>query len=235
MNRSESGEKATRQCWECLKRRLVCDHTLPHCKKCQKAGKECPGYDEQKPLQWVETGKVTSRRRKKDTAPKIYTIPAQQFDSAARKTQASEKSSPPKVPYEIKADDEVYVDLEEKVRTYWDKFTDGHGDKQTQVVRELAFQHAATTAEELVRIFDQGGRARIEEIVSNQEGEEAARLVESVMGAKKKKDPLKALEILLQIIRLTDVPAFEMLSSESTEVVQAVNYCEQFITLLLRF
>jgi hypothetical protein len=37
MKNTESGEdKATRQCWECLKRRLVCDHTLPHCKKCQK-------------------------------------------------------------------------------------------------------------------------------------------------------------------------------------------------------
>ncbi|EUC28976.1 hypothetical protein J3E72DRAFT_370895 [Bipolaris maydis] len=75
MKRPESGEKkATRQCWECLKRRLVCDHTLPHCKKCVKAGKECPGYDQQKPLQWVEHGKVTSRRRKRDGLPKVYTI-----------------------------------------------------------------------------------------------------------------------------------------------------------------
>ncbi|KAF1938743.1 hypothetical protein EJ02DRAFT_409887 [Clathrospora elynae] len=69
MKTSEKGEnKATRQCWECLKRRLVCDHTLPLCRKCEKAGRECSGYDDAKPLQWVETGMVTSRRRKKDSS-----------------------------------------------------------------------------------------------------------------------------------------------------------------------
>lgn len=57
-----------RQCWECLRRRLVCDFTLPSCKKCQKAGKTCPGYDPQKPLQWLAPGKVTSRRRNKGPA-----------------------------------------------------------------------------------------------------------------------------------------------------------------------
>lgn len=64
-------DKAKRQCWECLKRRLVCDLTLPHCLKCQKKGKECPGYHERKPLQWVELGSATSRRRRKGrtTAP----------------------------------------------------------------------------------------------------------------------------------------------------------------------
>jgi hypothetical protein len=42
----------------------VCDFTLPSCKKCEKAGKDCPGYNPQKPLHWVAPGKVTSRRRK---------------------------------------------------------------------------------------------------------------------------------------------------------------------------
>lgn len=65
--------KASRQCWECLKRRLVCDYTLPHCKKCAKNGKTCPGYDEQKPLQWVEPGKVTSRKRRKAPSLKYQT------------------------------------------------------------------------------------------------------------------------------------------------------------------
>ncbi|PVI05383.1 hypothetical protein DM02DRAFT_516773 [Periconia macrospinosa] len=59
--------KASRQCWECVKRRLVCDFTLPHCRKCTKNGKECPGYGEQKPVQWVQVGKVTSRRRRKES------------------------------------------------------------------------------------------------------------------------------------------------------------------------
>lgn len=52
-----------RQCWECLRRRLVCDFTQPSCKKCIRAGVECPGYDEKKPLKWLEPGKVASKRR----------------------------------------------------------------------------------------------------------------------------------------------------------------------------
>jgi hypothetical protein len=68
----ETSEQTTlppkRQCWECLRRRLVCDFAVPSCKKCQKGGKDCPGYDPQKPLQWLAPGKVTSRRRKKDLA-----------------------------------------------------------------------------------------------------------------------------------------------------------------------
>lgn len=59
--------KASRQCWECVKRRLVCDFTLPRCKKCAKNGKECPGYGDQRPVQWVQVGKVTSRRRRKES------------------------------------------------------------------------------------------------------------------------------------------------------------------------
>ncbi|KAF1953429.1 hypothetical protein CC80DRAFT_477989 [Byssothecium circinans] len=81
----EEKEKATRQCWECLKRRLVCDCTLPHCKKCVKNGKECPGYGDQKPLQWVANGKVTSRRRRKEspsTALLNANIKAQQTGSS---------------------------------------------------------------------------------------------------------------------------------------------------------
>ena len=68
----ETSEQITlppkRQCWECLRRRLVCDFALPSCNKCQKGGKACPGYDPQKPLQWLAPGKVTSRRRKKGPA-----------------------------------------------------------------------------------------------------------------------------------------------------------------------
>ncbi|KAF2648762.1 C6 zinc finger domain-containing protein [Lophiostoma macrostomum CBS 122681] len=54
-----------RQCWECFRRRLVCDFTRPCCKKCIKTGKDCPGYDEKKPLKWVEPGKVASKRRQR--------------------------------------------------------------------------------------------------------------------------------------------------------------------------
>lgn len=53
--------KADRQCWECLKKRLVCDLTLPHCKKCGKRATVCPGYGAQRPLQWLPAGKVSSK------------------------------------------------------------------------------------------------------------------------------------------------------------------------------
>ncbi|KAE8347616.1 hypothetical protein BDV24DRAFT_121128, partial [Aspergillus arachidicola] len=39
-----------RHCWECMRRRLVCDFARPTCNKCRSAGVACPGYDEKKPL-----------------------------------------------------------------------------------------------------------------------------------------------------------------------------------------
>ena len=51
-------------CWECRRRRLVCDSTKPVCKKCQLARIVCPGYDEKQPLRWLKPGKVTCRTRK---------------------------------------------------------------------------------------------------------------------------------------------------------------------------
>lgn len=58
----ETGQR--RQCWECTRRRLVCDSTKPHCNKCRVSGTECPGYGERKPLKWLAPGKVKSRNRK---------------------------------------------------------------------------------------------------------------------------------------------------------------------------
>ncbi|KAF2741253.1 hypothetical protein EJ04DRAFT_547643 [Polyplosphaeria fusca] len=59
-----------RHCWTCIKRRTVCDFTRPKCKKCQKAGVECAGYSEKKPLEWLEPGRVSSRQRTKRPSPK---------------------------------------------------------------------------------------------------------------------------------------------------------------------
>lgn len=50
-----------RRCWECLRRRLVCDLRRPACIKCDRAGIICPGYGEQKPLTWLTPGKVRSK------------------------------------------------------------------------------------------------------------------------------------------------------------------------------
>ncbi|QMW44407.1 hypothetical protein G4B11_007827 [Aspergillus flavus] len=54
-----------RHCWECMRRRLVCDFARPTCNKCRSAGVACPGYDEKKPLRWLAPGKVTSRARRR--------------------------------------------------------------------------------------------------------------------------------------------------------------------------
>lgn len=42
-----------RGCYTCRRRRIVCDHGQPVCRKCCKAGKEC-SYT--KPLTWVKGG-----------------------------------------------------------------------------------------------------------------------------------------------------------------------------------
>ncbi|ORY63268.1 fungal-specific transcription factor domain-containing protein [Pseudomassariella vexata] len=59
----QTGEK--RQCWECQRRRLVCDSTRPICTKCSASGVVCPGYDDKRPLRWLAPGKVKSRTRRK--------------------------------------------------------------------------------------------------------------------------------------------------------------------------
>ncbi|KAI1295301.1 fungal-specific transcription factor domain-containing protein [Xylaria venustula] len=50
-------------CWECLRRRLVCDSARPVCNRCRTAGLVCPGYDEKQPLRWVKPGRVSARSR----------------------------------------------------------------------------------------------------------------------------------------------------------------------------
>lgn len=222
MQTSESGEKkATRHCWGCLKRRLVCDHTLPYCKKCQKAGKECPGYDEQKPtlLQWVEPGKVTSRRRKKDSQPKSYMNPVPKGDQALEKTALSTDSTPLSI-------EEDALLLEPNLQlastasslineAQWVYLSEDQRDK---VLRELTLRNAET-AREAGRLFEFGGKAKIEEIVSKRLHKEAAKMLRS------EREPLERLERLLWMMRRQDLPAYDYLSNETSEVVQAVTYC----------
>ena len=52
-----------RPCWECLRRRLVCDHSRPACTRCQVNGVTCPGYDDKEPLKWLTPGERTSKTR----------------------------------------------------------------------------------------------------------------------------------------------------------------------------
>lgn len=52
-----------RHCWECLRRRLVCDFGRPGCDRCADSGIDCPGYGETQPLRlrWLDPGKVSSQ------------------------------------------------------------------------------------------------------------------------------------------------------------------------------
>ncbi|KAI3572926.1 hypothetical protein IWW34DRAFT_810955 [Fusarium oxysporum f. sp. albedinis] len=47
-------------CWECSRRRLVCDLGTPKCRKCRVRGVDCPGY-QHKPLQWMRPGQTRSK------------------------------------------------------------------------------------------------------------------------------------------------------------------------------
>ncbi|KAL2136158.1 hypothetical protein VTI74DRAFT_5211 [Chaetomium olivicolor] len=53
------------QCWECRRRRRVCDGAQPVCSKCRAARIVCPGYANKKPLTWLAPGQVMSRTRKR--------------------------------------------------------------------------------------------------------------------------------------------------------------------------
>jgi hypothetical protein len=255
MKRVESGEeKATRQCWECLKRRLVCDHTLPHCKKCIKAGKECPGYDKRKPLQWVEPGKVTSRRRNKDSPPKVYAIRPRDSEPiaptlASPLVLSSDNSS--------KSDPTETVTQDEHLTLGWELFgyPEHHVVEEPQVIAEAVelyesqlaallvhkekaawwhsmtdeeqAEHIATVAAEAAagvgvgqQIMRIGCQKNIRAVVERGQAWEAAMLLRS------NKDPIERLKRLLWIMDMNQLPSYEHLSNETSEVVQAVNYCK---------
>lgn len=62
-------------CWECRRRRLVCDSTRPACTRCVTTQVDCPGYGKTKPLRWRKPVQVSTyskhrvmARRPKDGA-----------------------------------------------------------------------------------------------------------------------------------------------------------------------
>jgi len=148
MDSIDGTQKATRQCWECLKRRLVCDYTLPHCRKCISKGRECPGYDAKKPLQWVEPGKVSSRKRRKAPSPK-------RSDTSTTKASSSHAVHP----------DGSSSDSEDD----WSPI---------RIVNAYtkAFE-AARSADDISRIIELDAQDRIEYIVSKRLRAEAAKLI----------------------------------------------------------
>ncbi|OHF01767.1 C6 zinc finger domain-containing protein [Colletotrichum orchidophilum] len=65
---------ARRSCWECQRRRLVCDSNRPICSKCKLSGIVCPGYENVKPLTWVAPNQITTRTWRGGRKPKTNKI-----------------------------------------------------------------------------------------------------------------------------------------------------------------
>ncbi|WPH04213.1 Hypothetical protein R9X50_00710200 [Acrodontium crateriforme] len=74
-------------CWECRRRRWVCDSAEPSCAACKKAGIKCPGYGEAKPVTFLPPGQVLSRPRRR---PKRNNNPVYRIVSREQNTTKSQ-------------------------------------------------------------------------------------------------------------------------------------------------
>ncbi|KAJ4359006.1 hypothetical protein N0V95_002541 [Ascochyta clinopodiicola] len=213
---------------------------------CIKAGKECPGYDEQKPLQWVEPGKVTSRRRKNDSPPKVYTIKAKDREPVmsavpslatvgyedADRTDSFDIIATNEVPVlELPIFDEpqvtqealdlykcqlAYSLLDEETAAWWYNLS---AEEQAEHIVLNAINHAGGSRV-AARIMQIGSKRSLKAVVERGQYWEAALLVKS------DRQPLEKLRRLLRVMEVQDLPSYEYLSNETCEVVQAVNYCK---------
>lgn len=55
-----------RKCWECRRRRRVCDMNSPACQQCQKDGIACSGYGKNKPVTFLPIGAKNRQKRGED-------------------------------------------------------------------------------------------------------------------------------------------------------------------------
>lgn len=84
-----------RHCWECMRRRLVCDSAPGACNKCKNRGVVCPGYDDKKPLKWLTPGKVLSKpRRPKNAAAGDAAIVTSLVPKATSQKKIKTKNKP---------------------------------------------------------------------------------------------------------------------------------------------
>jgi len=234
---------AARQCWECFKRRLVCDRTLPLCRKCTKTGKECPGYSDQKPLQWVEPGHVTIRPKKK----KECRLPTSAIREGKPEKLAPIISNEPFAAPEVSRDaclpeilgeggcswpvsEELQLDpkeselsksqlanaLAQEDKPAW--WRDSEIKQQVDPIEPLAVEAGAGCGVG-ERIMCIGNKDQIKEVVERGQHWEAALLLQS------NQRPLAKIRRLLQIMEMNRLPSYDFLSDETHDVVQAINYC----------
>ncbi|KAK3372729.1 fungal-specific transcription factor domain-containing protein [Podospora didyma] len=84
------------QCWECLRRRLVCDSNMPVCNRCRALGIVCPGFADKKPLTWLAPGQVVSRGRRKKNVNTTSGRNTIGNSVVARKPKASDLAATPR-------------------------------------------------------------------------------------------------------------------------------------------
>ncbi|KAI4661507.1 uncharacterized protein J4E88_010955 [Alternaria novae-zelandiae] len=234
---------AARQCWECFKRRLVCDRTLPLCRKCTKTGKECPGYNDQKPLQWVEPGHVTIRpkKNKKECRPPTSAraancerlAPVIPNGPLAGPGVSSDVSLPEVLgqggcPWPVSEELQLTPEAIELSKSqvanllvHQDKpalWRDLEIEEQVDPI-ELKTAKAGAGCGVGERIMCIGNKDQIKEVVERGQHWEAALLLQS------NQRPLAKIQRLLQIMEMNRLPSYNFLSDETHDVVQAINYC----------
>ncbi|KAI4656301.1 hypothetical protein J4E93_001020 [Alternaria ventricosa] len=244
---------AARQCWECFKRRLVCDRTLPQCKKCTKTGKECTGYNDQKPLQWVQPGHVTIRPKKKKEECRPPTSASRVANSErlarvipngpAAGPEVSRDASLPELlgqggcswlvseelqltPEEIELSKSQFANLlvQEVQEDKPAWWRDPDIEQQVDPI-ELTAAGAGAGCGVGERIMCIGNKDQIKEVVERGQHWEAALLLQS------NQRPLAKIQRLLQIMEMNRLPSYDFLSDETHDVVQAVNYSSHQISI----
>lgn len=191
--------KANRQCWDCLKRRLVCDFTLPHCKKCLKNGRQCSGYDEKKPLQWVETGHVLSRKRRK--APRAHVLNVTASGLCSTTTARIEFSDD--VERAASSDNKNAVDDVPLNKSAYGCLIDVAPD---------------TTS--LGTVLELADRLTLKLIITEKRKDEAHRILNK---ARSPEQALKAIERLIYVLERENIPTYD-LRTDASDAVQAVHY-----------
>lgn len=201
----------------------------------------------------MEPGKVTSRRRKKDALPKVYAIRPRdpepiapiiaslpvfpsEDSSNSDSTEIIAQDAGPGLEQEMPEDHrhlivedsqgtaeavELYKNqlaamlVHDEKAAWWHSMTTA---EQNQHITDLAVE-AAAGVEVGQTILRMGSQKNIKAVVERGQAWEAAMLLQS------DKDPLEKLRRLLWVMETNQLPSYEYLSNETSEVVQAVNYC----------
>ncbi|KAM3417488.1 hypothetical protein BST61_g5732 [Cercospora zeina] len=85
-------EAPERACDRCRERRVKCDKTQPTCRRCEKLGKPCPGYDKKR--KFVDEG-VTLRKKYQGAGPQTAAAPAIAMPSTSSGVRGTPGKTPP--------------------------------------------------------------------------------------------------------------------------------------------